>query len=106
MVDDVPENLAGVGAQEVPVVVAEKEVVHDRKQEITDEDVQQESQSDLGEQSFPQTAHCQVEDDGDEGEDGGYQDGGGVDDARQLPLICLDWSFLSIANPIASVYFL
>ena len=87
--NDVPENLASVGAQEVLDIIAEQEVVVDRKQKITDEDIHQESQSDLGEEGFSQAFNGQVEDDGDEGEDGGYQDGNGVDDTRQLSLISL-----------------
>ena len=87
--DDVPESLAGVWAQEVLGVIAEEEVVGYRKQKIADEDIDQESQGDLGEQSFSHAFNCQVEDDRDEGEDGGYQDGTWVEDSRQLSLIYL-----------------
>ena len=39
VVDDVPESLAGVWAQEVLGVIAEEEVVGYRKQKIADEDI-------------------------------------------------------------------
>ena len=103
---DVPENLASVGAQEVPAIITEQEVVVDRKQKITDEDIHQKSQSDLGEEGLSQAFNGQVEDDGDEGEDGRYQDGGGVDDTRQLSLISLLWSFRIITNDVAGKKFL
>ena len=92
VVDDVAENLASVGAQEVPVALAPQEVVYDRKQEITDEDIEQESQSDLSVESLSKAANCEVEDDGDEGEDGRYQEGGWVEDTRQKSLVRFHWS--------------
>ena len=92
--DDVAENLASDGSQEVPVAVTQLEDVDDRKQEITDEDIEQESQSDLGVESLSKAANCEVEDDGDEGEDGRYQEGGWVEDTRQIYLVHFLWSFL------------
>ena len=94
MVVDVAENLASVGAQEVRVGVTRQEDVDDRKNEITDEDIQQESQSDLSVESLSKAANCEVEDDGDEGEDGRYQEGGWVEDTRQKSLVLYHWRLL------------
>ena len=95
--NDVAENSASVGAQEVPVSVTQTiVVVDDGKQEVADEDIQQESQSDLSVESLSKAANCEVEDDGDEGEDGRYQEGGWVEDTRQKSLVLFLWSLLII----------
>ena len=84
---DVPEDLALHGPKDgVLLISADIMIIRDREDQVADESIDQESQSDLGEEGFPEAAHSTVEDDGDQDEDCRHQQGRGVEDIFEFPL--------------------
>jgi len=86
---DVAEDLALHGLEDGFVLIrAGIMITGDREEQVADESIDQEPQSDLSEEGFPEAAHSTVEDDGDQDEDCRHQQGCGVEDLCEF-LLCL-----------------
>jgi len=86
---DVAEDLALHGPEDGFILIsAGIMIIRDREEQVADESIDQEPQSDLSEEGFPEAAHSTVGDDGDQDEDCRHQQGCGVEDIVEFPF-CL-----------------